>query len=182
MSSRKSSRGSRTSSRVSSKRDNNDFYAEISSTNNGKTMSRDITNQALIGAFVLTLIIQGSVLYYLYNLEDADCNCIRDWRHNFCKAYALLVLGVGVVLIGLHHLCKGFMILYYIAALINVYAFFTYIGDLNATQCTCAVKKQSGLNSVMRIYRWLLLLVGVSVIMQLLALLGFGANKLTTSS
>lgn len=181
MSSRKSKRGSRSSSHLSRKR-NNDLYEEISSTNNGKTMSRNITNQALIGAFVLTLIIQGSVLYYLYNLEDANCNCIRDWRHNFCKAYALLVIGVGVVLIGLHHLSKGFMIIYHIIALINAYAFFTYIGDLNATQCTCAVIKQSGLNTAMSIYRWVLLLIGISVIIKLLTMLGFGISKITTSS
>lgn len=134
-----------------------------------------------IPSFLFTLVLNGAILYYLYNLEDADCNCIRDWRHNFCKAYALLVLGVGVLLISLHHLCKGFMIIYYIIALVNVYAFFTYVGDLNATQCTCAVKKQSGLNSVMSVYRWILLLVGVSTVMKLLALLGFGVNKLVTS-
>lgn len=177
MSSRKSS--SRSSLRASSKNDNNS-NAEINKMVD--TKNHNMIQIFLIIAFVISVIVQGSILYYLYNLEDADCNCIRDWRHNFCKAYALLVLGVGVILIGLGHLCKGFMIIYYILALVNVYAFFTYIGDLNATQCVCAVNKQSKLNTVMRVYRWVFIIGGISFFMQLLALLGYGASKIATSS
>jgi len=181
MSSRKSSR--RSSSRASSKNGNNDFIAEsYSIDSSGNKTVRDISQTISIVAFVISIIVQGSVLYYLYNLEDADCNCIRDWRHNFCKGYALLVLGVGVIFLGLQHLCKGFMILYYLVGLVNVYAFFTYVGDLNATQCTCAVNKQSNMNTVMRLYRWLLLVAGISCIMQILALLGIVGNKITASS
>lgn len=181
MSSRKSSR--RSSSRASSKSGNNDVIAE-STTNDssGNKAISNISQTIYIIAFVISVIVQGSVLYYLYNLEDADCNCIRDWRHNFCKVYALLVLCVGVIFLGLQHLCKGFMILYYIVGLVNVYAFFTYVGDLNSTQCTCAVNKQYNMNSVMRIYRWLLILAGISSVIQILALLGIGGHKIATSS
>jgi len=184
MSSRKSSRrSSARSSRASSKSANNNFIAEIYTVDaSGKKTFSDITEKLYVAAFIFSVIVQGSVLYYLYNLEDADCNCIRDWRHNFCKVYALLVLGVGVILIGLQHLCKGFMILYFIFGLINVYAFFTYVGDLNATQCACAVNKQSKMNVVMRVYRWVLLLVGIATFMQLLALLGLGGSKIAASS
>ena len=170
------------SSRASSKSANNDSSASSHAIDSsGKKTIRDITKKLYIIAFIFSVIVQGSVLYYLYNLEDADCNCIRDWRHNFCKVYALLVLCVGVILIGLQHLCKGFMILYCIFGLINVYAFFTYVGDLNATQCTCAVNKQSKLNTVMRVYRWLPLLVSIAILMQLLTLLGLGGSKIAAS-
>ena len=143
--------------------------------------TRDLIQNIMIIVFILSVIVQCSVLYYLYNLEDADCNCIRDWRHNFCKAFALLVIATGVILLAFQHLSKGFMIAYYIGGLVNVYAFFTYVGDLNATQCTCAVSKQSNLNSVMRAYRWLLLIGGVSTAMQLLALLGIGGHSVATA-
>jgi ABC-type spermidine/putrescine transport system permease subunit I len=73
------------------------------------------------------------------------------------------------------------MIFYYIAGLINAYAFFTYIGDLNATQCVCAVNKQPNLNVVMRAYRWIIILGSVGALMQLLGLLGIGGSKIATS-
>jgi hypothetical protein len=180
MSSRKSSR--RSSSRDSNKSADNNFIAESYTVDGGDKKLSNIIRSAFIALFIFSVIVQCSVLYYLYNLDDADCNCIRDWRHNFCKIYALLVLAVGVIVIGLQHLCKGFMILYYIVSLINVYAFFTYVGDLNATQCTCAVNKQYNLNTIMRIYRWLLILGGVATFMKLLTLLGVGGSKIAASS
>jgi hypothetical protein len=173
MSSRKSSR--------SSSRKNDDSHAEAYSTDaSSNSKMQNVSQQVLIIAFVISVIIQCSVLYYLYNLEDADCNCIRDWRHNFCKAYALLVLFVGIILIGLGQLCKPAMILYGIIGLINVYAFFTYVGELNSTKCVCAVKKQSNLNSVMRAYRWLLLLSGIFSVFGLLSLIGVIGSKSTS--
>lgn len=174
MSSRKSSRSS-TRASTSSKERNDEMQANVNTT------VKNISQSFLIGMFAISVILQGSILYYLYNLEDADCNCIRDWRHNFCKAYALLVLAVGVIIILFKHLCNTFMIAYLIIGLINVYAFFTYIGDLNATKCTCAVNKQPNLNIVMRVYRWVLILGGVSALMQLLGLLGIGGTKLAAS-
>ena len=178
MSSRKSSR--RSSSRASSNNENNNTNVENNTIAAKKVNS--ISQTLYIVLFVLSVIVQGSVLYYLYNLEDADCNCIRDWRHNFCKVYSLLVLSVGLIFLGLQHLCKGFMILYYIVGLVNAYAFFTYVGDLNATQCTCAVNKQYNMNTVMRIYRWLVLLAGIASVIQILSLLGIGGHKIATSS
>jgi hypothetical protein len=183
MSSRKSRRAS--SSRVASKSSNDKDYLQAEMYTNDSSVNkniRDITTKVYIVGFIISLIVQGSVLYYLYNLEDANCNCIRDWRHNFCKAYALLVLGIGVLLIAFQHLNKGLIILYHIFGLINVYAFFTYIGDLNSTQCVCAVNNQPNLNNVMRFYRWILLFVGISTFFQLLALLGIiGSSKPSTS-
>jgi len=173
---------SRKSARSSSKNNNANNSAEsysIAASGNKKTSA--LSENIFIFAFAISIIIQGSVLYYLYNLEDADCNCIRDWRHNFCKAFALLVLFVGIVLIGLGHLCKLGMIIYYILGLINVYSFFTYVGDLNSTQCSCAVNKQSNLNMIMRGYRWVLLFSGIFVVIQLLSLLGIGGAKAAES-
>jgi hypothetical protein len=174
MSSRKSSRSS-TRESTSSKERNDEMQANINTT------LKNISQSFMIGMFAISVIVQGSILYYLYNLEDADCNCIRDWRHNFCKAYALLVLAVGIIIILFKQLCNAFMIAYLIIGLINVYAFFTYIGDLNATKCTCAVDKQPTLNVVMRVYRWVVILGGVSAFMQLLGLLGIGGAKITAS-
>jgi vacuolar-type H+-ATPase subunit I/STV1 len=168
MSSRKSSRDS--TPRISSKEHNDDSQANI----NAKV--KNMSQSLMIGTFVISLIVQGSVLYYLYNLEDVDCNCIRDWRHNFCKGFALLVLAVGIIVIGFQHLNKALMIGYLILGLINAYAFFTYIGDLNATKCLCATNKQPNLNVAMRVYRWILLLGGISAVFQLVALLGLGLS------
>ena len=34
---------------------------------------------------ILTIITNALIVFYLYNLEDASCNCIIDWRYYFLK-------------------------------------------------------------------------------------------------
>lgn len=173
MSSRKSSRRNSISN---SSKDNN------SKTEKNIQVEKKAFNAYQLITFMISVIVQCSILYYLYNLEDADCNCIRDWRHNFCKAYSLLVLCVSILIIGLglHNLTRWFIILYGIFGLINAYAFFTYIGDLNSTQCICAVKKQYNLNTIMQIYRWVIL-IGVIFLFLKLVGMAFIIAKISTS-
>ena len=170
MSSRKSSR--RSSSRASRKSssnhamDVNDIQSEIN-----KSLDKD--NKKSIGSklphFIFILALHGSILYYLYNLEDADCNCIRDWRHNFIKAMCLVIIFLSFIgLFGLNLKSQGFKwlaLIQFILFVIDVYAFFTYVGDLNRTQCSCAVNKQPNLNSIMNLIRWIFaIIIGLSIL------------------
>ena len=135
-------------------------------------------NNTTMATFLFGLIIQGLVLYYLYNLEDADCNCIRDWRHNFCKLFAILVILVNLVAIFSNiHNNKTFAVVWSSVSVINAYAFFTYIGDLNATKCSCAVTKQPNLNSIMIILRWTELIVAIFVLLGVLSILYTGITS-----
>lgn len=150
---------SRTSKRTSSKSDN-----KIEQ--NDKTKTQPLGYRLV--SFIFIVIFQSAILYYLYNLEDADCNCIRDWRHNFIKAMSILSILLGIVTVsGVHfQICKWLPILLMILSLVNFYAFFTYIGDLNATKCVCAVDKQPNLNSVLNAIRWVpIFIVGVFLIL-----------------
>ncbi len=183
MPSRKSSRGSsRNSSRRSSRKSSrnnsmalNNFQSDID-----KSMPKD--TQKSIGSkmphFIFTLALQGSILYYLYNLEDADCNCIRDWRHNFIKGMSLLIIFFSfIALIGFdlkNSAFKWLVIIKFILTIINVYAFFTYVGDLNKTQCSCAVNKQPILNSIMNFIRWLYVIIIGLALLVLIAFIVLG--------
>lgn len=165
MSSRKSSRAS-SSKQKSSKRDSK------SPTIDYKEHNLD----AGYSGFICTLILQGLILYYLYNLESVDCNCIRDWRHNYIKYFSLLLICVS----GLHIIVPffskknlGLIAIYIILSIINFYAFFTYIGDLNATKCSCAIDKQPILNSFLNFLRWLELIALLIAIFSIIYILLF---------
>ncbi len=110
-----------------------------------------------LASFIFTIIFQSAILYYLYNLESADCNCIKDWRHNFIKIISIIAIIFSFgTLLGINlKTYKWFSVIIMIISIINFYAFFTYIGDLNATRCSCAVDKQPNLNSIMNALRWL---------------------------
>ena len=146
MPSRKSSRGS---SRKSSK---NSFAV-----NDYKDQKHNLNSSPSYGGFIFTLVLQGLIIYYLYNLEGVDCNCINDWRHNYIKYFAIFLIcwsGLHIIVPSLSKKYIALTVIIMILSLINFYAFFTYIGDLNATKCICAVDKQPTLNSFLNFVRW----------------------------
>jgi hypothetical protein len=48
------------------------------------------------------------------------------------------------------------MTLVSLGSLVNVYCLFTYIGDLDATNCACARDKQRMMHYFLYIWRWIL--------------------------
>ena len=156
MSSRKSSR--KASARKSSRKsvDHNDDTGANTKPepDNVVALKSNMHKGSSIVTVIFAIIIQGSILYYLHNLESADCNCIKDWRHNYIKYFAILLICFYIISLVMPSAVKLLWVIA-ILGLINAYAFFTYIGDLNSTMCTCAVDKQPTLNSIMQFYRWL---------------------------
>lgn len=181
MSSRKSSR------RSSARKSNNN--QEIDMNNIQKEIDKNITNEktksigSRIPSFIFTLALHGAILYYIYNLEDADCNCVRDWRHNFIKAMCLIIIFLTFVgLFGFNLKSTSFKwlsIIYLVLFIIDAYAFFTYVGELNETQCSCAIKKQPNLNSIMNLIRWIFPIIIVLLLLAIIAfiILGYSLFK-----
>ena len=112
---------------------------------------------AKFATFLFSIIFNGIILYYLYNLEDVSCQCIRDWRHNFIKFMCFISIMISFLpLFGLDTMKLFPKILGIIAILgfVNLYAIYTYVGDLNTTKCSCAVEKQPTINWIMEAYRY----------------------------
>jgi len=168
------------SSRKSSKRNNNlDVSVRNTSTSDSRKNIRPLQYRVI--NFIFTTLYYSSILYYLYNLEDINCNCIRDWRHNFIKGMCLLGIFLGIVnLAGVNTTVhKIIIIILLILGLFNIYAFFTYIGELNYTKCACAVDKQPNLNSIMQFLRWMpIIIFGLAVVsIIILAIFGFALSQ-----
>jgi hypothetical protein len=104
---------------------------------------------------LFTLIWNGIILYYLHNLEDTSCKCIRDWRHNFMKivAYINITLSIIPLLIINIKFNKYFLlsigIIIIILNALYIYAFYTYIGILNKSKCSCAIINNPKINNLL---------------------------------
>lgn len=167
-SSRSSSRSSRSSeSSKSSKQD-----VEIIS--NGKHVPRNV----LIVITLIAVLYQGVILNYVMNLEDKLCNCIRDWRHDFVKYFSTAMIGWSFLILllaltgfkndMLKQLLKVLSIVLSLCNLINIWCLYTYVGDLNNTNCGCAVDKQRIANDFLYLWRYVLV---AGVILGLLGVL-----------
>jgi len=169
---------SRKSSKRSSTKQNNNTSTNYNPTSTNKTEGKTEgkTHGAHINGLIFTVLIQGLILYYLYNLEGTECNCIRDWRHNYIKYFAIFLIAYSAINITIVNMPRALITIgmtITIFQLINLYAFFTYVGDLNETKCACAVEKQPLLNSTMNVLRWIQFITFVIIIVVIIWLLLF---------
>ena len=131
-----------------------------------------------IYANIVSIIINALIIYYLINLEDVSCKCIMDWRHNYIKYFSGIILLLNIIMaFGIHikSLCSSFShihiqslnSIFLVISLVNIYALYTYVGDLNTTKCACAVDKQKDLNTFLYYYRYLMVLLPILLIIGL---------------
>ena len=126
---------------------------------------------------ILTIIILTLTIYYLNNLEDETCNCVRDWRHNFIKYTSILNIILFVIIyINEKVLSKISNIMTFIKIIILI-TFISYIRDLETTKCECAIAKQKNLYNILYYYNYILAFV--VVILVSIIILGSFAEKIT---
>ena len=169
----------RISSRKSSKHNNNNNNKNNNNNNVINKKNNVAHYNSNTASLIFTLIIQSLIIYYLYNLESKDCNCIYDWRHNYIKYFAIVLIIINTFNFTVVNMNKNLMIigvLLILLQIINIYAFFTYIDDLNTTKCKCAIDKQPLLNKFMNILRWIQVIIFVVVVIMIIWFLLFMRN------
>jgi hypothetical protein len=112
---------------------------------------------------IVSILYNTMILVYLIKLEDKMCNCIRDWRHDFMKYFslALIVLTVIFAMLGNgvnKEIVQAIKAILMAGSLINFYALYTYVGDLDRTNCQCAVSKQQNIHYFLYIWRYVMLI------------------------
>ena len=134
-----------------------------------------ISQSTIILAGILGIIYNLVLIYYLNNLEGIDCNCIIDWRYYFIKYMSIFGILNGIfLLLNMQTFTRNNTYIYItgILGLVNVYAFFTYIGDLKASLCSCAIEKQEHLTNFYNAVRYLeLLIVCFSILIVVLSVI-----------
>jgi len=131
-------------------------------------MSSNPNDKSIMLSSVIAILYNLLVLSYIMQLEDKKCGCIKDWRHDFIKYYsiALIIWGIITILLDLSTSKSQFVSLLknmlMIAALINIWCLYTYVGDLDKTNCMCATEKQRKMHYFL--YVWRYILVGVLIL------------------
>jgi hypothetical protein len=117
----------------------------------------------------LSAIIPVLILVYIYYLESEKCKCVMDWRHNYIKYYLLAMIIYSIISEALHLDINKYVkdqkftavVLITSPILITIsvyfYAMFTYIGDLDKTQCQCAVHDMKYMHNILYYVRYLML-------------------------
>jgi len=113
-------------------------------------------------SFILSSLVAVVFIYYITEIEKEHCNCVNDWRNKFIKSYnvALIVLNFSLmyaepISIDLKSYLLSILMIFNV---VNVYAVFTLVSDLEKQKCVCAVKENKHLHNVLYYYRYVMLL------------------------
>ena len=112
---------------------------------------------------IISTIVNIFIIYYLINLEHNHCDCIRDWRHNYIKYTAIFSLFIDLLLL-LNTNISNISGIMFSLQIIYVYAFYTYIRDLDNTKCECAVVKQEKLHKFLNVWRYFIVIIPIVVL------------------
>lgn len=104
--------------------------------------------------WIAAIALNVSILIYISNVEQATCKCVNDWRQKFIKYCALFTIGALFFARVRMTLPKIAMIVLFIVQIINVFALFSFVGDLNKMKCSCAVKDQAKLHTFLNTWRY----------------------------
>ena len=158
---------------MSSKSSKNSKKASVSESPSTK-MSSGSKKTSAISHGVIIIIYNLLVLGYIMGLEDKKCGCISDWRHDFIKYYSIGLIIWGLLTIAFdlttskNEFVKLLKNILMFAALFNIWCLYTYVGDLDKTNCRCAIDKQKNMHYFL--YLWRYVLVG-ALILSLLAII-----------
>lgn len=131
---------------------------------------------------VILIVYNLLILGYLITLEGQQCDCIRDWRHDFLKYYSGMMIFYSLIVIiitgtkyrdsiigmAMHHLLL-------LLSFVNIWCLYTYIGDLDKTYCSCAIEKQKNMHYFLYIWRYVL--VGMIILSLIIIILGALSSK-----
>ena len=133
--------------------------AKSKSSKTNKTVNNNyIENDNKEHTNFISTIVNIFIIYYLINLEHNHCDCIRDWRHNYIKYTAMFLLFIDLLLL-LNTEISNISGIIGLLQIIYIYAFYTYIRDLDNTKCECAVVKQKNLHTFLNVWRYLILII-----------------------
>ena len=179
MSTKKSSSGSKSSKQSSSSSSGSSSKSMYFSSGilTNVNVPEEKNNKITILVLIAFIIWQSLILLYLYKLEESDCKCPinwkLDWRHSYIKNFTIFCICVNILKLLISQLRnnKLLMLVLFVLDLIYLYAFFTYIHDLNKNNCNCATEKQYFLNMLLRVFVWFRVIAIICVI--ILFIIGF---------
>ena len=120
-------------------------------------------NTILINTIFISIIYNVLVLGYLLNLEEEDCNCFRDWRHDFMKYYCLVLIVWGLINLSFNlYNSKNELVLMVnnismVAFFINIWCLYSYVGILDYTKCLCAIEKSKFMHYFLYLFRYVII-------------------------
>jgi len=137
------------------------------------------------GCSIIGLIISIIIVAYTDKLKKEKCLCTDDWRREYVKIFAIITIILTIGICAKNIFMPGKMILskmiskivyvvltlYMIAAVVNIFALFTYTQKIEcSSQCISCRKNQNWMSSFLYYYSMVIAVLYFIVIVFSIAL------------
>lgn len=140
---------------------------------------------------LLKLIGPALILYYVYYLEQEKCKCVMTWHHNYIKYYllAFIVFILCAITINLDTMIKslfsketatGLLIILVVLVtnIIYLYSVYKYVGELDKTQCGCAMHDMKYLHNTLYYLRYIMMALAIIAVLPVFMIMTQLVKKL----
>lgn len=130
--------------------------------------------------FLSILVSYALILYYIYYLEQEKCKCVMTWHHNYIKYILFITAFIFVIAIIIdksdnqmisilknYNLFDLVFIVTIILIVIWCYAFYTYVGNIDKSNCNCIRNNIKLLHNIMYYTRYIIIFTGLIICIQL---------------
>ena len=141
---------------------NSSIYNNKSMTSMTPGDKKIFMDNIITNTFFISIIYNLCVLGYILNIESKDCNCFRDWRHNFMKYYSILLIIWSILNITFklynnkNELVNVINTITMFAYIINIWCLYSYVGILDYTKCSCAIDKYKKMHYFLYLFRYVI--------------------------
>ena len=135
------------------------------------------------------LIVPALILYYVYYLEQEKCKCIMTWHHNYIKYYllAFIILILCEIPFNLDKIIKplfsketavGLLLLLVVIIINIIYLYSVYVGELDKTQCGCAMHDMKYLHNTLYYFRYIMIALAIIAVIPVFFIISELVKKL----
>jgi len=128
----------------------------------------------------ITLIVSGTILYYLNHLKNIDCKCSLTFQRNYIFYYTIVIFIINLCTICFQDKLKELSlvilpisIILLIAGIINIVYTLEYVQDMKKQNCKCS---ESMIRDLMFIIVILQISVWAIVFFTILTIIAFRIN------
>jgi len=114
------------------------------------------TNKAVFN-LIIGLVLNGTVLYYLYLLHQESCDCSNIWEKQYVLYFTVAIMIISTLNTLLHDLkhnmlYKVVLFIVTMGSIVNIYALYNYVNKMKQEKCLCATQTHDQLFLYLRMY------------------------------
>ena len=115
--------------------------------------------------FTISVIINLTIIYYLYNLSQIGCKCAMNYKRTYILSYTSCLIILGAITTFVKVMPKFLLVVsipLLILAIINIVFTIQYVDEMKKINCDCSesvIRTMMYILAIINIFSWIITLL-----------------------